>query len=66
MGMNAYEIVTKARANNRFTSSDFIANIFTSFYEMHGDRRFADDKAIICGIAQLDDLPVTVIAIEKG
>ncbi|NLF80610.1 MAG: acetyl-CoA carboxylase carboxyl transferase subunit alpha [Clostridia bacterium] len=64
--MNAYEIVTKARANSRFTAGDFIENIFTSFYEMHGDRRFADDKAIICGIAQLNDMPVTVIAIEKG
>jgi acetyl-CoA carboxylase carboxyl transferase subunit alpha len=64
--MTAYDIVTRARANNRFTAIDFINNIFDGFLEMHGDRRFGDDKAIISGIAELVGLPVTVIGIEKG
>lgn len=64
--MTAYEKVTAARSSKRFTSIDFINGIFTNFLEMHGDRRFSDDKAIISGIAYLDDMPVTVIGIEKG
>jgi acetyl-CoA carboxylase carboxyl transferase subunit alpha len=62
----AYEKVKLARANNRPTGKDYIDNIFTDFYELHGDRRFADDPAIISGIALLGEQPVTVIAIEKG
>jgi len=64
--MTAYERVTAARAKDRATSLDLINNIFSDFLEMHGDRRFADDKAIVTGIAYLDDIPVTVIGIEKG
>jgi acetyl-CoA carboxylase carboxyl transferase subunit alpha len=64
--MSAYEKVTAARAKDRFTSLDMIENIFTEFMEMHGDRRFADDSAIVAGIARLDGMPVTVIGIEKG
>jgi len=64
--MTAFEKVVAARAKGRFTSVDFINNIFDIFMEMHGDRRFADDKAIISGIAYLKDIPVTVIGIEKG
>ena len=64
--MTAYEKVSAARAKGRFTSLDLINKIFGDFLEMHGDRRFADDKAIISGIAYLDTMPVTVIGIEKG
>lgn len=64
--MTAYEKVMAARAKNRLTSADFIRGIFTNFFEMHGDRRFADDRAILCGIAWLGNIPVTVIGIEKG
>ncbi len=64
--MNAYEKVSLARSSGRFTSADFISGIFTGFLEMHGDRRFADDRAIISGIAYLNQMPVTVIGIEKG
>ncbi|MGI6361437.1 MAG: acetyl-CoA carboxylase carboxyltransferase subunit alpha [Bacillota bacterium] len=64
--MSAYDIVNKAREKNRLVSSDYVENIFTNFTEMHGDRRFADDKAIVAGIAFLRDLPVTVVTIEKG
>ena len=64
--MPAYDKVKSARAKGRATSIDYISNIFTHFLEMHGDRRFGDDKSIIAGIAFLDDMPVTVIGIEKG
>jgi len=64
--MTAYERVTAARDKKRSTSLDMINGIFTDFLEMHGDRRFADDKAIVTGIAYLSNVPVTVIGIEKG
>ena len=64
--MTAYDKVISARDKKRLTSLDMIDGIFTDFMEMHGDRRFADDKAIVAGIAYLEDKPVTVIGIEKG
>jgi acetyl-CoA carboxylase carboxyl transferase subunit alpha len=64
--MKAIELVYAARAKGRHTGIDFINNIFTDFIELHGDRRFADDKAIIGGIARYGKRTVTVIAIEKG
>ena len=65
--MSAIDRVNAARANNRPTSVDYITKIFgDSFIELHGDRRFGDDKAIVGGIAKLNDMPVTVIGIEKG
>lgn len=64
--MNSYEKVKYTRSKDRMLSSDFIANVFSDFLEMHGDRRFRDDKAVISGIAMLGDIPVTVIGIEKG
>ena len=65
--MSAYDCVMSARANDRPTAIDYITRIFgDSFFELHGDRRFADDKAIIGGIAELNGKPVTVIALEKG
>ena len=64
--MTAYDKVTAARDKKRSTSLDLINGIFEDFMEMHGDRRFADDKAIVAGIAYLDAKPVTVIGIEKG
>ncbi|PWM44758.1 MAG: acetyl-CoA carboxylase carboxyl transferase subunit alpha [Clostridiales bacterium] len=64
--MTAFEKVSKARSKDRFTSLQFIDNIFTEFTEMHGDRRYSDDKAVIAGIALINNIPVTVIGIEKG
>lgn len=65
--MSAIDKVNAARANNRPTSIDYINKIFgDSFIELHGDRKFGDDKAIVGGIAKLNDMPVTVIGIEKG
>ncbi len=64
--MTAYDKVKAARAKGRPTGIDYISNIFSDFIEMHGDRRFGDDKAVVAGIASLNDMPVTVIALEKG
>ena len=64
--MSAYEKVTAARAKGRSTTTDYIKEIFAHFTEMHGDRRYGDDKSVIAGIARLDNMPVTVIGIEKG
>ena len=64
--MKAYERLIKARAKGRPTSLEFITNIFEDFYELHGDRLFGDDPAVIGGLARLNGTPVTVIGIEKG
>ena len=66
MSKVAYERVKLARDKDRPTGLDYIRNIFKGFIEFHGDRRYADDPAIVGGIARLDGEPVTVIAIEKG
>ena len=66
MNEAAYERVKLARDKDRPTGLDYIKNIFKGFIEFHGDRRYADDPAIVGGIAKLDGNPVTVIAIEKG
>lgn len=64
--MSAYDKVLLARSKGRPTGMAYIENIFEGFVELHGDRRYGDDPAIIGGIATLDGMPVTVIAIEKG
>ncbi len=66
MNETAYKRVKLARDKDRPTGLDYIRNIFDGFIEFHGDRRYADDSAIVGGIAKLDNCPVTVIAIEKG
>ncbi len=66
MSQAAYERVKLARDSSRPTGLDYIRHIFKGFMEFHGDRRFADDPAIVGGIARLNGSPVTVIAIEKG
>lgn len=65
-GKTAYDKLQLARAKGRPTGASYIRKIFTDFVELHGDRRFADDPAIVGGIARLAGNPVTVIAIEKG
>lgn len=66
MSKTAIDNVKIARGNNRPTGKDYIDHLFNSFFELHGDRRFADDPAIVGGVARLGSMPVTVIAIEKG
>lgn len=62
----AYERVRIARGAKRPTGIDYLQNVFHGFFELHGDRRYADDPAIVGGLAYLGATPVTVIAIEKG
>lgn len=64
--MSPWEKVNIARHKDRPTGSFYIENIFTDFIELHGDRAYGDDAAIIGGIGFLDKTPVTVIAITKG
>ncbi|SMC60188.1 acetyl-CoA carboxylase carboxyl transferase subunit alpha [Papillibacter cinnamivorans] len=64
--MDAFETVRAARAKDRPTALDYIGGIFGQFTELHGDRRYGDDKAVAAGIALLGPMPVTVIGIEKG
>ena len=66
MNHTPYQRIKLARSNKRPTGLDYIKNIFSDFIELHGDRRFGDDKAVVGGIARLGGNPVTVIAIEKG
>jgi acetyl-CoA carboxylase carboxyl transferase subunit alpha len=58
--------VQLARHPKRPHSSDYIEKIFSGFQEIHGDRLFADDPAIICGMATLEQTPIMVIAEQKG
>ena len=66
MEQTPYTRVKLAREATRPTGLDYIKNIFKNFIEVHGDRRFSDDAAVVGGIARLNSKPVTVIAIEKG
>lgn len=66
MSTEAFEHVKIARDSKRPTGLDYIHAIFPDFFELHGDRRYADDAAIVGGVAHLGRTPVTVIAIEKG
>ena len=62
----AWDRVQLSRMNDRPVGSDYIRELFTDFIELHGDRYYADDKAIIGGIARFRGMPVTVIAQAKG
>lgn len=62
----AIERVQLARHDRRPYAMDLINRIFTDFCEVHGDRKFRDDPAIVCGVAKFQDRPVVVIAHQKG
>ena len=64
--MTAWEKVEAARDAKRLTSLDYIETVFDSFMELHGDRAFRDDGAIVGGLGVLDGQPVTVIGVQKG
>lgn len=64
--MTAYERVLAARAKGRPTAMDFIESMISGFVELHGDRRFSDDGAIVTGLGYLNHRCVTVIGLEKG
>jgi len=64
--LTPWQIVQLARHPNRPYALDYIAAIFTEWEELHGDRHFADDPAIVSGIARLDGRPVAVVGHQKG
>ena len=64
--LSAWDRVYLARHADRPKAQDYIELLFEDFYEMHGDRRFGDDAAIIGGIATFQGMPVTVLAQSKG
>ena len=62
----ASDRVKNARSAERATALDIIDNLFTDFVELHGDRGFRDDAAVVAGVARLGGRAVTVIATERG
>lgn len=64
--LGAWEVSQLARHPKRPYTLDYIEHAFTDFEEMHGDRHFADDRAIVGGIARIDGKPVMVIGHQKG
>ena len=64
--LNAWQISQVARHPQRPYTLDYISNLFTDFEELHGDRAFADDPAIVGGIARFEGTPVMVIGHQKG
>jgi acetyl-CoA carboxylase carboxyl transferase subunit alpha len=64
--ITAFERVQRARHPDRPYSLDIFTSIFTDFIEIHGDRRYAEDPAIVCGFARLDGREVAVIGQQKG
>jgi acetyl-CoA carboxylase carboxyl transferase subunit alpha len=64
--LTPWQIVQVARHPHRPHAVDYIERIFDDWDELHGDRHFGDDKAIVAGVARLDGKPVMVIGEEKG
>ena len=62
----AFDRVKLARHPDRPYALDYIERLFEDFVELHGDRRFADDPAIVCGFARFHGLPVVIIGQQKG
>ena len=64
--LSRWQRVQLARHPNRPHALDFINGISDFFFEMHGDRKYSDDKSVICGIGRMNDLNVVFIGQEKG
>lgn len=60
------EVVTASRDINRLTTSELAKKICDVFYELHGDRRYGDDGAIVGGVGQINGRAVTIVGTEKG
>ena len=65
-GLTPWQVSQVARHPQRPYTMDYIDRIFTDFQELHGDRSFADDQAIVAGLARLESTPVAVIGHQKG
>jgi acetyl-CoA carboxylase carboxyl transferase subunit alpha len=64
--LTPWQRVLVARHPARPNTLDYVERLFTGFDELHGDRRFADDPAIVCGLANYKDLPVAIVGHQKG
>jgi acetyl-CoA carboxylase carboxyl transferase subunit alpha len=64
--LSDWQISQLSRHPGRPYTKDYIDLIFTDFHELHGDRAYADDPAIICGLAKLDGEPIVIIGHQKG
>lgn len=64
--MKDYDYVLNARKVGHATSVDYIEAVVKDFTELHGDRLYGDDRAVVAGLGYVGKLPVTVIAVEKG
>jgi len=64
--LTAWQISQLARHPQRPYTMDYLTRMFTEFQELHGDRCFADDRAIVGGVARLEGIPVMVIGQQKG
>jgi acetyl-CoA carboxylase carboxyl transferase subunit alpha len=64
--LTPWQRVLVARHPNRPNTLDYVERLFTGFDELHGDRRFADDHAIVCGLADYKGQPVAVLGHQKG
>ncbi|UYG08193.1 acetyl-CoA carboxylase carboxyl transferase subunit alpha [Halomonas sp. M4R1S46] len=64
--LTPWQVSQLSRHPQRPYTLDYLEHVFTDFDELHGDRRFADDAAIVGGVARLDDRPVMVIGHQKG
>jgi acetyl-CoA carboxylase carboxyl transferase subunit alpha len=64
--LTPWQITQLARHPQRPYTLDYIGAIFTDFHELHGDRMYADDTAIVCGLARLEGAPVVIIGHQKG
>jgi acetyl-CoA carboxylase carboxyl transferase subunit alpha len=65
-GLSPWQKTLVARHPNRPYTLDYVRALFSDFQELHGDRRFADDPAMVCGLARFRDRPVAVIGHQKG
>src|SRR5580765_5730419 len=64
--LTPWDVTMVARHPQRPYALDYIQRLFGEFVEMHGDRRFAEDPAIVGGMASFDNQPVMIIAHQKG
>jgi len=65
-GLTPWQKTLVARNPSRPYTLDYVQALFTEFTELHGDRRFGDDPALVCGLALYKDLPVAIVGHQKG
>ncbi len=64
--LTSWQITQLSRHPKRPYTLDYVSHLFTEFEELHGDRHYADDEAIVGGVARFDDKPIVVIGLKRG